>query len=219
MIDNSFEIAPDIVKKYYDKFKLSNSYTEDIFSKEALTWFRQRISKDAKQNAKQILNSDYRKKKSTQSTQLLGRLYLFQYQAENPGHKDTETYDMFPMVFFFNSGKSKDDKAILWGLNTHYLMPRERQILLLELLKIRSSKNITINTKVKMTWDIIKAVVDSPIYEKAVHAYRADRFVTPLTEIPATDWPVAVFLNLQKFVHIRGEKVYRTDIRRSINKH
>lgn len=67
-----------------------------------------------------------------------------------------------------------------------------------------------------MTWDVIKAVVDAPVYEKAVHAYRADRFVTSLTEIPATDWPVAVFLNLQKFAHVSGEKVYRTDIRRKL---
>lgn len=124
---------------------------------------------------------------------------------------------MFPMVFFFNSAR-KNGKIVLYGLNTHYLMPKQRQLLLEALLKIRSSKRLTPNTRIKMTWDIIKAVVDSPIYEKAVHAYRADRFITPLSEIPATDWPVAVFLNLQKFVHIRGEKVYRTDIRKLLGR-
>lgn len=208
-------VSPELVQRYKDKISKVMPHETDMHSKEALNWFRSRISKDVSLSAKKLLNSDYKRKQATQSTQLLGKLFLFQYKAETAGHKETQTYDMFPMVFFFNSVR-KNGKTVLYGLNTHYLLPKQRQVLLEALLKIRSSKRLTANTRIKMTWDVIKAVVDAPIYEKAVHAYRTDRFVTSLTEVPAMDWNVAVFLNLQKFVHIRGENVYRTDIRKKL---
>lgn len=210
-------VSPELVQRYKDKIAKAMPHEIDMHSKEALNWFRSRISKDVSLSAKKLLNSDYKKKQATQSTQLLGKLFLFQYKAETAGHKETQTYDMFPMVFFFNSVR-RNGKTVLYGLNTHYLMPRQRQLLLEALLKIRSSKRLTPNTRIKMTWDVIKAVVDAPIYEKAVHAYRADRFITSLTEVPAVDWPIAVFLNLQKFVHVAGEPINRTDVRRKIKR-
>ena len=212
------DLSPDIVQRYKDKFKNLNGLNSDLFSKEAIDWFKTRISKDTRLNQNQLLNSSYGRKRPTQGTQLLGRLYFYQYKAETPGDSITGTYDAFPMVFFFNSVKDLKGNTILYGLNVHYLAPKEKQILFLEILKIKSSKNITPRTKAKLTWDIIKSIVSSSIYEKAVHAYRADRFKSPLVEIPATDWSIAVFLKLEKFVSISGEKIYQTDIKRRLKK-
>lgn len=215
-MNNMEDLSPDIVQRYKEKFKNLNGLNSDLFSKEAIDWFRIRISKDTKINQNKLLNSSYGRKRPTQGTQLLGRLYFYQYKAETPGDSITGTYDAFPMVFFFNSVKDSKGNTILYGLNVHYLSPKEKQILFLEILKIRSSKNITPRTKAKMTWDIIKSIVSSSIYEKAVHGYRTDRFKTPLVEIPATDWSIAVFLKLERFVSVSGEKVYQSDIKKSL---
>jgi hypothetical protein len=211
-------LSPNIIQRYKDKFTNLTSMKVNLFSDEAITWFRTRISKDSRPNQNTLLNSSYKKKKASGSPSLIGKLYFYHYKAEMAGDPITGTYDAYPMVFFFNSKKDLAGNTILYGLNVHYLSPKEKQILFLEILKVRSTKNITERTRSKITWDIIKSVVSSSIYEKAVHAYRVDRFKSPMVEIPPTDWSIAVFLKLEKFVRVDGEKVYQSAVKKSLRK-
>lgn len=196
-------VSPDIVQKYKTKFANVHAADVDRFSKESLDWFRQQVTKDRNTNQMRLINQQlYRQKSGTESTQLIGKMYFFHYKAEMPGDPELQAYDAFPLVFLFNSERTKEGKTLLKGLNMHYLSPQARQHLLMALLDIRSTKAMQPQTRIRLSWQAIKAAVDSKYYEAAVHAYRIDRFKSRMIEIPANDWNVVTFLQLQKFVHI-----------------
>ena len=198
-------VAPSVVESYIKKFKTVGPSDKDRLSTEAIDWFRKIVPKRNKLNQNAFLaGAEYNKKSGTEKTQLLGKLYLYQYAAENAGDAELGIYDQYPLVFFFNSTRTKDGKFLLWGLNLHYLPPRERMYLLLALLKQRSTKETRPGMRLRLSWRIIKAITKSSLYEPAVHAYRVDRVVTRLTEIPATDWSIVVFLQLAKWSPVRG---------------
>lgn len=209
-------ISPDIVQKYKERFKRINGADADRYTKEALTWFRQRITKD-RANQRRILDArEYWKKTGTERNQIIGKMYFFQYEAEQAGDAELGIYDEFPLVFIFNTSRSKQGKQLIHAINLHYIIPAERQVLLHELLKIRSSKRMRRNTRIKLTWDVIKAVSTAPIYERMVHTYRVDRMKSRLIEIPAQDWGIVVFLQLQRWVSLSSTPKSQSYYRRSM---
>ena len=216
--DDDF-VSPEVVQKYKDKFKEAFGPNVNKFSTESLNWFRARISKDVRLGSQQskLLNQNvYGRKSGTENTQLIGKLYFYEYAAENPGDAELQVYDRFPMVFIFNSTRSKEGNILLHGLNIHYLSPKERQILLEKLLTVKSSAQIRPQTRLKLSWDIIKAVASSALYERAVHTYRVDRFQSRLIEIPANDWCLCPFLPFQKWIHIEDDGLSQSDYRKAI---
>lgn len=221
--DDGF-VSPAIVQKYKDKFFTVYSRDVDRFSDESLNWFRQRVIKDIRVKQSSILDAaEYGKKSGTQGNQLIGKLYFFEYEAEMAGDPEHGIYDQFPLIFIFGSSKNKQGKTVLHGLNLHYLAPKERMVLLQELLTLRSSKTVRPGMRLKLSWQMIKAVSKHKLYEKAVHSYRIDRMQSRLIEVPAVDWSVVVFLQLQKWQHIKGEgftpSEYRTITRRRTREH
>ena len=86
------------------------------------------------------------------------------------------------------------------GLNVHYLQPNQRAALYKALMKLKTTKGISERTRLRMEWETIKTVAGAKIAETAIHAYRADRFVSRVVEIPAEDWIVAVFLRTERWV-------------------
>lgn len=213
------EVSPDIVQRYKDKFQRVHPAEADRYSLEALNWFRLRVSKDLNVKQTQLLQQEiYNKKTGTENNQLIGKMYFFKYAAQTAGDEDDEVFDGFPMVFFFNAVRSKEGKMILYGLNIHYLSPKERMLFFWELLKLKSNKRFRKQTKLKMSWDLIKSVAKTALYEKAVHCYRVDRIQSRLIEIPAYDWGVAVFLRLERWVPVKAEHSRaQSDHRKKIN--
>ena len=214
-------VSPEIVERYKKAFDKISPQDADRMTDEAIAWFRKRISKDTKANKQNLLLKQdiYRKKTGTENSQLIGKLYFYEYRAEQAGDKETGLYDKYPMTFFFDSYRSKDNHTILLGLNLHYLTPREREHILRDLLVTKSSNKIRPQTRLKISWDIIKSVVSNKsLALRAVHAYRIDRFQSRLIEIPAQDWSICVFLSLQKFVHIEGKTVSEVEARKHIRK-
>lgn len=222
--DDDF-VSPAIVQKFKDKFYNIYPRDTDRLSEEALNWFRGRVIKDIKVKQSSILEAQtYGRKTGTEKGQLIGKLYFYEYAAESAGDEEHGIYDRFPLCFFFNAGKNKQGKFMLWGLNLHYLAPKERMILLMNLLQTRSSKVTRPGMRLKLSWDIIKAVSKHNLYEKAVHSYRVDRLKSRLVEIPATDWSIVVFLQLQKWNAIDpnnqlGQSDYRKATQRRTREH
>lgn len=211
-------VSPEVVQKYKDKFQNLKGSDADRFSAEAMNWFRTVIGKDGgRSKSKAMLAQNvYGRKSGTANTQLIGKMYFYHYKAENPGDDELNVYDEFPLVFIFSSQRTKDNNVVLYGLNLHYLTLKERQILLMELLKVKSSTRIRPNTRLKLSWDIIKAVATSRYYERAVHAYRIDRMQSRMIEVPAVDWSVAVFLSLQNWIHMERDGLSQSDYRKKI---
>lgn len=222
--DDEGFVSPAIVDKYKQKFFAVYPRDADRFSDESLNWFRLRVIKDIRVKQSTILDAtEYTRKAGTQGNQLIGKLYFFEYEAEMAGDPEHGIYDQFPLIFIFGSSRNKAGKTVLHGLNLHYLAPKERMVLLQELLTLRSSKTVRPGMRLKLSWQMIKAVSKHKLYEKAVHSYRIDRMQSRLVEVPAVDWSVVVFLQLQKWQHITGEgftpSEYRTITRKRTREH
>ena len=204
---DDLQVSPDLVEKYKKKFAVINPTTVDRFSKESLDWFRTQVSKDGRVNQYRLINQEYyRKKTGTENTQLIGKMYFYHYAAEMPGDVELQIYDQFPLIFLFGSDRTKSGHTLVRGLNLHYLSPQARQTLLMNLLEVRSTKVMQPNTRLRITWQVIKSATLSKYYKPAVHSYRIDRIKSRMIEIPAQDWNVVTFLQLQKFEHIQGKE-------------
>jgi hypothetical protein len=104
------------------------------------------------------------------------------------------------MTFVFNTSVSEEGKKLIHAINMHYLLPRERAIVYLKLMKLRNKKGWTNATKLKASWALLKSVANHDLLKKAVHTYRVDRLASKMVEIHASDWEVATFLRLEQWV-------------------
>lgn len=201
-IDDDDYMRPEIIQSYIDKFEKANNNGTLMarHSTESLQWFRTRVSKDLRYNRTRLLRDagDYKRRKGRENKTLIGRLYYFQYAAVEAGDKELGVYDRFPMVFVFNTSKSNEGDLLIHAINMHYLVPRERALVYLKLMKLRNKKGWTNATKLKATWNLLKSVADHDLLKKAVHTYRVDRILAPkMVEIHAADWEIATFLRLE----------------------
>lgn len=210
--DDDDGVSPEVVQRFKDRFATAHPGDVSRFTSEALNWFRVQVSKNFNPKASQILDNNhaYTKRTGANTETMIGKLYLFKYEAEEAGDEETGLFDHYPMVFIFNATKTAAGHTVLWALNMHYLAPRERMLLYQELLHLKTNKRWSKNVRLKLSWNLIKSVCKSQLYSRAVHAYRLDRVVGKMVEIPAYDWNIAVFLRLEKFIkpktHIEATK-------------
>ena len=214
-VEDENYVTPELIQSYLDKFNKATKGSIDRNTVDSADWFRKRLSKDLNPNRMSLINShgDYNTRKGTEKS-LIGRLYYFKYLAHVPGDPELPIYDQFPMVFIFNTSKSSDGDNLIHALNVHYLQPKMRGILLYKLLKLKNNKTWGNRTKLKLSWELIKAHVDHNMYKHAVKAYRVDRIKSRLIEIIPKDWEIAVFLRLEKWVHISDDVIYASDVRK-----
>lgn len=214
--------SPELVNKYWQLFYRDRIKGQRKHSAESLEWFRKRVSKDTRVKASQIIDdpASYDVQNPKGNKGMIGKLYLFEYQAEQAGDVEVGVYDRYPMVFFFGTGKTKAGNRTLTGLNIHYLTPSQRAVLYQKLIAFKTSKAWTPNVKVKLQWDLIKAAAGAQIVEKAVHSYRVDRIQSRMISIPVDDWIITIFLQLQQFVKIKDhhQSHTQTSIKKRIYK-
>lgn len=214
--------SPDIVKRYIDKFKHATAGQMDIHSKEALDWFRKRLSKDLNLSRTELINNhgDYKVKGARADDSFIGRMYYFKYEAILPGDKDLKVYDEYPCIFVYNTYRNKEGTEFIRGVNLHYLPPAERVKFLERLLTLEHNTHYTANTRLKMTWRLIKSVAESKHYKKTVHTYRADRFKSRMVEIHPRDWHIVACLQLMRWKQVKMEtnSLSQSHLRKMINK-
>lgn len=211
---------PDLVERYWDKFIEANGPTADRHSLEALQWFQRRVSRDMKVQAKSIIKPQTMYKRATRAQRsMIGKMYLFEYEAQMAGDPTTGMYDRFPMVFFFNVVQSKEGHTLLYGLNIHYLAPKQRMLLFKALMKLKVTKKWTPDAKLRLTWQLIKQVASHDIAKHAVHAYRLDRLQSYFTQIPSEDWQIAAFLRLERWMPAgNAQSMAQSDARRQVTR-
>lgn len=184
------------VLKNIDKiFKQKNPYTKK-HSAAAIDWFRKYITRAYNRIKTSQMFRD--RDMWVAPTQVeIGKLYCWEYDAK---HKDTlPLWDAFPMVFPFSEYTAKDGTNILLGINVHWLPPAVRAAVMIELLKVKTSTRFTKNTKLEISWDVLKSLAQSKAYKHAVHAYRLDHFRSVAVEIPSQSWIPCIFLPLARW--------------------
>lgn len=149
-------------------------------------------------------NNTYTKKIVSPKLSLPGSLYFFLYDPK--GAKILPYYDQFPFVLVL-----KRDQGSLLGLNFHYLNYRLRAMFFDLLYVFRDRDPLASTSKVnqvdhdlavrlRVTYDILSYTKKYRAFRPCIKRYLFSHFRTPLIQVGANEWPIALFLPVESFV-------------------
>lgn len=165
-------------------------------SEASIDWFREKASGQKVTSNQLLTGSGYKDNISNQIWP--GSMFLFQYDAK---HKETLPYwDKFPLVFPF----SYESDGFM-GLNLHYLPHAMRASLMSNLME-RTSPNR--HQDLKLSYQILNAYSSLRYFKPCVKRYLYSHVKSQFLYITPEEWPIAIFLPLQRFQKASDGKVY-----------
>lgn len=168
-------------------------------SKDSLEWFKKRLKSVSRINNNQILKDPLLKKVEKP---LIGRMYMYFY---DPKTKDTlPYYDRFPLIVMV--GK---EKGGFTGLNLHYLPPILRAKFFDRLSEFTNNKKYDESTRFRLTYNFLRASSKLELFKPCFKRYLTSQVESRITEVPATEWEVALFLPTDKFVKNSRQSVWK----------
>jgi len=179
----------DLIKKIIKTFESSTGKTRR-HTTNARTWFRDNLRKNYGnvRTASLMQNADLVAKPT------MGGLYHFAY---DPKTKETlPVYDAFPLVFPF---AGTDDGKGFFGLNLHYLPPKLRMAVFVELLTLKTGSGYNKNTKLALNYNKLKAISNSKAVAHAIKRYRFDHMRSKFIKVDPSVWPILIALPTERF--------------------
>jgi hypothetical protein len=173
---------------------------------DARNWFRTAAKKTKGISAERIYSES--SKSAMTSTVKMGKMYMFFYDPKQK--KTLPYYDRFPLIFPFDKAKGG-----FMGLNLHYLPPKLRAILMDSLYDLASDKQYTQATKLKLSYNVLKSAGKYKWFKPCIKHYLSDHVRSRFIEIDASQWDMALFLNVAKFEGASQSKVW-ADSRASV---
>ncbi len=134
-------------------------------------------------------------------TPQIGKMYAFTYDPKTK--EKLKYYDNFPLTMFFSL-----DGKYMTGINFHYLMPKTRLVLLHKLYEVTSDDRMDSKTIALVSWNLLKNASRYPEVGPAIKKYLIGQVKSRFVEIPASDWPIAVFLPTERFKKAPMETVW-----------
>lgn len=168
-------------------------------TKRSVNWFREQMRTLQIVNEKRILNS---KELEQKVRPLAGRMYFFGY---DPKHKDTlPYYDRFPLIIMVGPAKGG-----FYGLNLHYLSPKQRAIFF-DALRFRfATKNKEEElTRFVMNFAKLKDTPALAAFAPCWKHYLTDKIRTRIKKVPSEYWEPALFLPCESFVGSSAKGVW-----------
>ena len=165
-------------------------------TKQSMEWFRNRV-KGIKVSRKGMIGEG-----PTRSRQVYGSMYNFQYDPKLKGV--LPYYDRFPLCI----PVQKAPKGF-HGLNLHYLHPRIRARFLDALFDTVSNKKFDKTTRMRMTYNILKASTRMKWFKPCFKHYLSSNIESKLLLIEPADWEIAIFLPTDSFRKVAKESVWK----------
>jgi len=138
----------------------------------------------------------------------IGSMYHFIYDAK--GKKSLPYYDKFPLIFMVGPAAGG-----FYGINLHYLPPTFRAVLMDKLYTISSDKKYDANTKLRLSYDVLKGAAKFSYFKPTFKHYLASQVKSQFLKINANEWDIALMLPTQNFAKASEAKVY-ADSRKAI---
>lgn len=174
--------------------------------RESRDWFRQQ-TKNLSVSSQRMVRSD---RSRLTDRPLLGRMYLFQYDPK--GKKTLPYYDRFPLVFPIDSGRTTGFAASggsFLGINLHYLPLPLRARLMDALYDTITTKEIDENTRLKISYNILQQAAKYRFFKPCIKRYLISHVKSRFFYIEPTEWEMALFLPLDRFVGSNKSRIYR----------
>jgi len=128
-------------------------------------------------------------KRQEEGSATLGKMLFYKYDPKFA--KKLPYWDMYPLVFPFEKAKGG-----FYGLNLHYIPPRDRAVLMDELKEYATNNKYDATTRLKITYDLLKG------YGRAVPCvkrYLGSNVRSNTVRINADEWEIAIFLPVERF--------------------
>ena len=157
-------------------------------TKEAQDWFRKRVRTINRVNRLDLMDTEELKLVNRQNP-LIGSMNMFFYDAK---HKDTlPYYDKFPLAIIVGPAPGG-----FYGLNLHYIPPRERAVLMDELNNYATNNKYDETTRLKLSYDLLKGIGRAV---PCVKRYLGSNVRSNTVRINADEWEIAIFLPVERF--------------------
>ena len=128
-----------------------------------------------------------------------GRLNMFIYDPKLK--KKLPYYDRYPLVFPFERAEGG-----FYGINLHYLPPRERAVLMDQLNRYANNEKYDKTTSLQLSYNILKRFGRAV---PCVKRYLGDRVTSETVRIDADEWEIAIFLPVERFQKASKATVWR----------
>ena len=152
-------------------------------------WFREKVKQASASTQMRAVTPNQLLKRQEDSSAALGKMLFYKYDPKFA--KKLPYWDMYPLVFPFEKAKGG-----FYGLNLHYIPPRDRALLMDQLNQFASNIKYDKTTRLNLTYNTLKK------YGRAVPCvkrYLGDHVVSNTVRIDADEWEIAIFLPVERF--------------------
>ena len=152
-------------------------------------WFREKVKQASASARMRAVTPAQLLKRQEEGSAALGKMLFYKYDPKFA--KKLPYWDMYPLVFPFEKAKGG-----FYGLNLHYIPPRDRAVLMDELSDYATNNKYDATTRLKITYDFLKG------YGRAVPCvkrYLGSHVQSNTVRINADEWEIAIFLPVERF--------------------
>ena len=152
-------------------------------------WFREKVKQASASAQMRAVTPGQLLKRQEEGSATLGKMLFYKYDPKFA--KKLPYWDMYPLVFPFEKAKGG-----FYGLNLHYIPPRDRAVLMDELKEYATNNKYDATTRLKITYDLLKG------YGRAVPCvkrYLGSHVQSNTVRINADEWEIAIFLPVERF--------------------
>ena len=112
-------------------------------------WFREKVKQAQASGKLRVVTPNQLLRRQEEGGAVLGKMMFYKYDPKFA--KKLPYWDMFPLVFPFEKVKGG-----FYGINLHYLPPRERAILMDQLNRYATNKKYDESTRLRLNYNLLK---------------------------------------------------------------
>ena len=193
-------MAEAINEGLLDKLKTAiKTSTAGAKARAAGDWFREKVKQAGASARMKAVTPNQLLRRQPDDNILLGKMFFYKYDPKFA--KKLPYWDMYPLVFPFEKAPGG-----FYGLNLHYIPPRDRAVLMDNLNQYASNNKYDQTTRLELSYRLLKR------YGRAVPCvkrYLGDRIVSQTVRIDADEWEVAIFLPVERFQKASKGEVWK----------
>ena len=162
-------------------------------------WFREKVRQAGASAKMKAVTPNQLLRRQPDDNILLGKMFFYKYDPKFA--KKLPYWDMYPLVFPFERAPGG-----FYGLNLHYIPPRDRAVLMDSLNQYASNNKYDKTTRLELSYRLLKR------YGRAVPCvkrYLGDRIVSQTVRIDADEWEIAIFLPVERFQKASKGEVWK----------
>ena len=183
-------MAEAINEGLLDKLKTAiKTSTAGAKARAAGDWFREKVSQAGASARMKAVTPNQLLRRQPDDNILLVKMFFYKYDPKFA--KKLPYWDMYPLVFPFEKAQGG-----FYGLNLHYIPPRDRAILMDELKSYTTNQKYDATTRLKLTYNVLKGFGRAV---PCVKRYLGSNVRSNTVRINSDEWEISIFLPVERF--------------------